>query len=154
MSDFILEQIDDVPSDLEAMSHQGHVYDEAQNGVVCNYKKFSIVIKNNEDKIVGFLIAYTAYAEIYIDDIWVQPAYRGQGLGCKLLNKLEQCYKGKGYNNMNLVTSSFQAPEFYKKCGFEQEFTRINQHHPKLTKIFFIKYFDDEVQNQGVLEKD
>ena len=46
--------------------------DEAENGIVCNYKKFALVVKG-EDAIVGALQAYTAFSEIYVDDIWVSP---------------------------------------------------------------------------------
>jgi len=50
-----------------------------------------------------------------------------------------------------LVTSAFQAPDFYRKCGFTAEFTRENKKNPKLSKTFFVKFFDDEIQTQGIL---
>jgi len=70
------------------------------------------------------------------------------------LKGLEDHFKGQGFNNINLVTNQFNAPEFYKKCGFQAEFTRQNLKNPQLTKTFFIKFFEDEVQNQGILQKD
>lgn len=45
---------------------------------------------------------------------------------------------------LGVVTSAFQAPEFYLKCGFKKEFVRANKNNPKLTKTFFIKYFENE----------
>lgn len=42
---------------------------------------------------------------------------------------------------MNLSTYGFQAPEFYKKCGFTLEFIREDKKNPKLTKYFFVKFF-------------
>ncbi len=80
------------------------------------------------------------------------PCIRDQGLGKKLLAALEQAFTGKGYNNINLVTSDFQAPDFYKKCGFKVEFIRPNPHNPLLSKTFFIKYFKDKNQHQGILK--
>ena len=34
--------------------------------------------------------------------------------------------------------------------GFTVEFIRKNHKNPQLTKTFFIKYFDDEIQTQGL----
>lgn len=68
-----------------------------------------------------------------------------------ILQALENHFRGKGFNNINLVTSAFQAPGFYEKCGFQVEFVRENMKNPKLTKTFFVKFFDDEVQTQGLL---
>lgn len=152
MTDFKIDHIDVLEDGLDEKIHQGHITDEVSNGVICNYKKFYFAIHDKNNTVIGALAAYTAYSEIYIDDIWVHPHYRKNGLGRKLLAHLEHTFKDKGYNNINLVTSQFQAPEFYKKCGFQVEFIRENKYNSKLTKFFFIKYFENTHQYQGVLE--
>ncbi|WED42024.1 GNAT family N-acetyltransferase [Legionella cardiaca] len=126
---------------------------ESSLGIDVNYRRFAVTISNEKEKIVGVLKAYTAFAEIYVDDIWVDSAFRGKGYGRQLLLALENHFKGKGFNNINLVTSAFQAPEFYKKCGFTAEFTRINKANPKLSKTFFVKFFNEESETQGVLRE-
>lgn len=78
--------------------------------------------------------------------------YRCKGHGRKLIETLENHFTGKGFNNINLCTSAFSAPEFYKICGFTVEFVRENLKNAKLTKTFFVKYFDDEVQTQGIFK--
>lgn len=148
----IIELINALPKEIEERVQLGHVKDEAAQNIICNYKKFCLVIKSEKNKILGVLTAYTAFAEIYVDDIWIDPNYRNQGYGKQLLHELETQFEDKGYNNINLVTSQFQAPEFYKKCGFTAEFVRINKYNPKLTKTFFIKYFNNTKQTQGCLE--
>lgn len=149
MNNLKSEFLDNLPNSIEEEVSKGHAAYEAEHGVVCDYKTFSIIIKNESNNVLGVLSAYTAFSEIYIDDIWVAPNHRRSGVGRKLLGLLEECFKGKGYNNINLVTSQFQAPEFYKKCGFEIEFIRINKFNPKLTKTFFIKYFHEKIQDKG-----
>ncbi|KTD24974.1 acyl-CoA N-acyltransferase [Legionella lansingensis] len=124
---------------------------ETRHGIDVNYRRFSVVISNEKDEIFGVLNAYTAFAEIYVDDIWVDSSYRGKGYGRQLLSALENHFKGQGFNNINLVTSAFQAPEFYKKCGFKAEFTRENKKNPKLSKTFFVKFFNEDSETQGIL---
>ena len=149
---FKLEYLDKLPATIKKMVDQGHAKDESNSGIICSYNPFSIIAKNSDDKTIAVLSAYTAYAEIYVDDLWVSPKYRSQNIGRKLLIRLEETFEDEGYNNINLVTNCFQAAEFYKKCGFKQEFIRINKQNPKLTKIFFIKYFNNKLQTQGILK--
>ena len=35
------------------------------------------------------------------------------------MQAVEEHFRDKGFENMNLTTYSFQAPEFYKKHGYE-----------------------------------
>lgn len=136
-------------ADEEKMSRDLAAY-ETEHGVDVNYRRFSLLLKDKGGVLIGAMNAYTAYSEVYIDDLWIDAHYRGQGYGKKLMAALEAHFQGKGFNNINLVTSAFQAPGFYKKCGFQVEFIRENKKNPQLTKTFFIKYFDDEVQKQGL----
>ena len=154
MSKYVIEQVENLSYDIEQLVEQGHIRYESSHGIACNYKKFSLILKNTDNRaLLGILTAYTAFAEIYLDNIWVDENHRKQGLGRKLIEKLESLFTGKGYNNINLVTSQFQATEFYTKCGFVIEFVRINKHNPKLTKTFFIKHFDDKIkQTQGLIK--
>ena len=146
-----IEFVEKISDDVEEKMRKGFKEYESSHGIDVNYKPFSLVLRDQKNETMGVLNAFTAFAEIYIDDIWVDKSCRGKGYGSQLIAELENHFKGKGFNNINLVTSSFQAPEFYKKCGFKVEFVRENTKNPKLTKIFFVKFFDDEVQTQGLL---
>ena len=120
---------------------EGFVKYEKSHGIDINYKTFAFILSDENGIAFGVLNAYTAFEEVYLDDIWVHESLRDKGYGRQLLNTLELHFKGKNYNNINLVTSAFQAPDFYKKCGYQEEFVRINKTNPKLTKTFFVKYF-------------
>lgn len=144
MKNYQISFLDKWDSTVEKVMHQGHSKDGAAHGIVCNFSRFSFVIKNDEKDVIGAIHAYTAFGEIYVDDIWLHPSCRRQGLGKKLLDTLYDKFKGRGYSNINLVTSHFQAPDFYTKCGFKKEFVRVNKKNPKLSKTFFVKYFGDD----------
>lgn len=110
-----------------------------ENDIDCNYRSFSFVAKENSE-IVGVITGHSLYKEVRISDLIVLKTHRSRGLGTKLIDEVEKHFKNKGFENINLTTYDFQAPEFYKKCGFEIEFVRKSITNPKLTKYFLIKY--------------
>lgn len=110
-----------------------------KNGVICNYESFAFCAKEN-NQLVGIIAGHSYYKEVHINDLIVFEQYRNKHIGSKLLETVENFYKNKGFENINLSTYNFQAPEFYKKCGFKPEFIRENKNNPKLTKYFFVKY--------------
>ncbi|MBA3536801.1 MAG: GNAT family N-acetyltransferase [Tatlockia sp.] len=150
MSSFHIQFVDTLPKEIEKRMRDDLVNYESSHGIDVNYKPFALLLVDNADNAIGVVNAFTAFSEIYIDDMWVHSAHRGKGYGRKLLQNLEDHFEGKGFNNINLVTSAFNAPEFYKKCGFIEEFVRVNKVNPRLTKTFFIKYFKNELQMQGI----
>ena len=108
--------------------------------VTCNYKPFAFIAKEDSE-FVGIVTGNSYYKEIHISDLIVLEENRNKKIGSKLLKAVEDFYKDKGFENINLTTYGFQAPEFYKKCGFKVEFVRENKEDSKLNKYFFVKYF-------------
>lgn len=110
------------------------------NSVQCNYTPFCFVARE-KNKVLAVLSGHTYYHEVHISDFIVLEAYRRQHIGSRLLTTVENHFKDRGFNNINLTTYAFQAPEFYQKFGFQIEFIRENTENPKLTKYFLIKKF-------------
>lgn len=111
-----------------------------KNGIVCNYKSFAFVAKE-KSKIIGIITGNSYYKEVHISDLIVLEQYRNTHIGSELMETVENYYKNKGYENINLTTYGFQALEFYKKCGFKVEFIRKSKENPKLNKYYLVKYF-------------
>ena len=109
-----------------------------ENSVICNYVPFSFVAKDKE-KIIGIITGHSYYKEVKISDLIVLEEYRKKHIGKKLVEEVEKLFKDKEFDNINLTTYEFQAPEFYKKCGYKIEFIRKNEKNPKLTKYFLVK---------------
>ena len=112
----------------------------SENGVECNYVPYTFIAKEN-DEILGFITGHSYYKEVYIADLIVFEENRNKHIGSKLMQAVEEHFKDKGFENMNLTTYSFQAPEFYKKCGFKVDFVRESKLNPKLNKYYMVKYF-------------
>ncbi|MCZ6852304.1 MAG: GNAT family N-acetyltransferase, partial [Gammaproteobacteria bacterium] len=79
MRDYTIELLDDLPENIEEKMHKGLVAYETGNGVDCNYKKFSFTLVTKSGEAFGVLNAYTVFAEVYIDDLWVDVSWRGRG---------------------------------------------------------------------------
>ena len=112
----------------------------SENGVECNYVPYTFIAKEN-DEILGFVTGHSYYKEVYIADLIVFEEHRNKHIGSKLMQAVEEHFKDKGFEYMNLTTYSFQAPEFYKKCGFKVDFVRESKLNSKLNKYYMVKYF-------------
>lgn len=131
-----LEKLDE--SYYEIIDREFNQYGQDHN-VACDYKPFNFVAKE-DGKIVGFITGHSYYKEVHIGDLIVLKEYRHQHIGSALMQEVENYYKDKGFENINLTTYEFQAPEFYKKCGYQVEFVRENKNEPKLNKYYLVKY--------------
>ena len=58
--------------------------------------------------------------------LFVSDKLRGKGVGSELLNAAESEAKRRGCKYAFVDTFSFQAPEFYKKHGYNEVFTLEN----------------------------
>lgn len=66
---------------------------------------------------------------------------RGHGLGREVMALAEREARAAGMRGMRLDTFTFQAPEFYRKLGFE-EFGRIGEYPAGHARVFFVKRWD------------
>ena len=80
------------------------------------YKK----IVNDEGEIIaGCLAKMYCWNVIYVDILWIDEAYRKQGLGSKLLKEIERIAVEEDCTLIHLDTFDFQAKDFYIKHGYE-----------------------------------
>lgn len=89
------------------------------NGLSDTKQCFHFTVKDNAENIAAGVTAETKGLWLYIQYLWVSEGLRGQGLGRMLLEKaMEEGYK-RGCRKAYLETYSWEAPDFYKKLGFE-----------------------------------
>lgn len=132
-----IKRFDEVDDRLgEFINKEFSAYGE-QNGVVLNYDEFCFAAEE-DGNILGVITGRAYYNEVHIGDLIVASSVRKGGIGSKLVRAVEDNYRGKGYDKITLTTFGFQAPEFYKKLGYEVEFVREDK-DPKLSKYFLAK---------------
>ncbi|EOY5418707.1 GNAT family N-acetyltransferase [Cronobacter turicensis] len=56
---------------------------------------------------------------LHIEFLWVDESLRGQGTGAALMAMAEEEGRKRGCKRVFVDTFSFQAPEFYRKQGYE-----------------------------------
>lgn len=105
--------------------------------VALNFEEFTFAAEDG-GKIAGIITGRAYYNEVHIGDLIIGKDYRRAGVGSRLVASVEEAYRGRGYEKIALTTFGFQAPEFYKKLGYELEFVR-EDNDPKLSKYFYLK---------------
>jgi ribosomal protein S18 acetylase RimI-like enzyme len=78
-----------------------------------------IFIRADNDAIVAGVYGWLWGACLELDCFWVHKDLRGQGVGRRLVQALEQDVLARGCRQVTLDTYNFQAPEFYRKLGYE-----------------------------------
>jgi len=82
-------------------------------------QRICFVLKSNEQEIVGGVIGVIFWDWFYLDLMWIREDLRGRGYGHRLLTRVEDEARQRGARHAHLDTFSFQAPDFYKKHGYQ-----------------------------------
>ena len=107
---------------------------------------FAFFVRDKQNKIIGGCNGSTLHGGLYIDQLWVDESIRHQHYGTQLMQAAEQFGKEKGCTFATVNTMSWEAPEFYKKLGFEIEFVRHGFMHGA-TFYFLRKSLEHRLQN-------
>jgi predicted N-acetyltransferase YhbS len=130
------------PSDEEVKAVIGFLIEHGDvHGIVWEPKKLHIVLRDN-GRIVGGLIGDAVVNWLYIGSLAVAPELRGQGFGRRLMDEVERVARSRGYTGIWLNTFTFQAPDFYRKLGYE-EFGRLDSYPEGHSRFFFVKYLQE-----------
>ena len=84
-----------------------------------SHTPLNIVEYDGEGNIIGGILGGTYWGWMYVDILWVQENHRRKGIGSILLQEAEKEALRRGCHHAHLDTMSWQAPEFYKKHGYE-----------------------------------
>lgn len=127
------------PGQTEWMTIGGGIgaYNEAQAGDDSS-QSLCFVVRGPDEEIVGGLIGATHYGWLYVDLMWLKEEFRGLGYGHQLLTLAEDEARKRGATQAYLDTFSFQAPDFYKRHGYEV-FGELSDFPPGHTRYYLMK---------------
>ncbi len=88
------------------------------------FEPFTYFIRDENNKVQGGLTGSIYYGCCMIDLLWLDKSIRHQGYGNQLMEKAETLANEKECLFIGVNTMDWEALEFYKKRGYEVEFTR------------------------------
>ncbi len=103
-----------------------------------NWRELDLKAVDSEGKIVGGLASGTYWGWLFVKMLWVDEKHRNQGVGTQLLHQAEKIAEKRGCKYVHLDTFSFQAPDFYRKAGF-QRFASLKPFPKGSTRYFLFK---------------
>src|SRR5262245_33560034 len=88
------------------------------------WRPIKLFVRDAHGMIRGGLLGHVWGGWLHITDLWLSESARGAGLGRQLMETAEAEARVDGCGYVYLDSHSFQAPDFYKKLGY-QEFGRL-----------------------------
>lgn len=104
-----------------------------------SYEPYNIVLKNKDNEIIAGILTRVYLKAMFVEVLWVGEKYRKKGIGTELLNKVESYAKDIGCTFIHLDTFSFQAIDFYKKCGYS--IFAVLEDYPDNIKRYYLKKY-------------
>ena len=97
---------------------------------------FNFVCKDDQGIVSGLIMTEISFNWMYIAKLIVDKNIRTNGVGSFLLGNAEDFARSRGCHSVWLFTSTFQAPDFYKKMGYKKFGTLKN--YPGKHKRYFL----------------
>lgn len=107
-----------VPGFVDWLSDRLYEFNVAATGI--DDGEWLIASVEQDGRTIAALSGNTWGGCCEIENVWVEEAARGHGLGRALLEAAETEARRRGCVQMVLSTHSFQAPAFYEKLGFRR----------------------------------
>jgi len=102
------------------------------------FQRLCFALYTPDQEIVGGVLGELYWDWFHLDLLWVKEELRGHGYGHRLLVTAEDEARQRGAMNVFLDTFSFQAPDFYKKHGY-QVFGELPDFPPGHQRYFLAK---------------
>ena len=83
----------------------------------------NIYVEDEQGNLIAGMVAETFGHWLEIEYLYVQENLRGQGIGSNILNWAEKEARERKCKYSFVNTYQFQAPNFYKKNGYEEVFS-------------------------------
>ncbi len=105
--------------DIQFLDDRIYEFNVEQTGIA-DGQELAIFLRDGRDNIIAGLYGWTWGECCEIRTLWLHKQWRKIGLGTYLMATAEAEARARGAKQIVLSTHSFQAPDFYRRLGFEQ----------------------------------
>jgi ribosomal protein S18 acetylase RimI-like enzyme len=105
-------------ADIEFLEERLYEFNAGTTGIN-DGRSLGIFLRDESRNIVAGAAGHTWGETCELRQVWVGSSARGRDLGRRLIAEVEAEAMRRGCRQLVLSTHSFQAPEFYRKLGFE-----------------------------------
>ncbi|MEM9010140.1 MAG: GNAT family N-acetyltransferase [Pseudomonadota bacterium] len=111
----LIEEDDDLHEEMVARLRA-----ENRRATNWNRRTFSIAHRGPDNEIIAAGRGILNMGLVEIRGVWIDPGWRGRGMGRGLLSALEEEARSRGADRAAVDTYSWQAREFYLKAGYDE----------------------------------
>ncbi|MGW2254245.1 GNAT family N-acetyltransferase [Kitasatospora sp. NPDC001660] len=127
-----------LPADLTPISDGLDRFNTEATGID-DRTPIAVLVRGPETgEVIGGLTGRTSLGLLFVDLLYLPPTLRGTGLGTELLRRAEHEARTRGCRAAVLYTISFQAPDFYRKLGW-QLMGEVPCDPPGTSRVFLTK---------------
>ena len=142
MSETIELTLDEAPSraDVDRLragltEHSASFVDEP------GFQPLAVFARDPGGELAGGACGHVNWTWLDVSLLWVAEPLRGQGLGSRLLLRLEASARDRGCRRAHVETFSYQARKFYQRHGYEV-FASLPDYPPGHTRVYLRKRLD------------
>ena len=106
------------PEDIRLIEKRLYEFNVQATGIT-DGKLFALFLRGPDGIVIGGAYGWSWGGTCYLRDLFVPADMREQGYGTRLMQAVEQEARVRHCDQIVLETHDFQAPEFYRKFGFE-----------------------------------
>jgi len=104
--------------DVQYLYDRINEFNMSRTGIT-DVRPLAVFVRDDRTEIVAGVHGWTWGGCCEVKTLWVHEQWRGLDLGTRLIAAVENEARARGARQIVLSTHSFQAPDFYRRLGFE-----------------------------------
>jgi N-acetylglutamate synthase-like GNAT family acetyltransferase len=124
------------PRDVQELDERLYAFNQAATGIG-DGALLTILERDADGTLVAGLHGWTWGDACEIRTLWIAEPMRRRGLGSRMLAAAEAEARRRGARHVILSSQSFQAPDFYRRHGYETLF--VVDGHPSPHAQHFLR---------------